>query len=353
MKYRWLATLFFCSLPLLLLIGCSKSQESSAGKPRRPPPQHLVEVYTVERQAVSSAHQRTGTLRARRTVRIHSQEEGKVTQAPFYEGDRVKRGQRIVTLADELLRAELKKLQATAKQASVDLQRLNKLAKKRAVSDDELIRARTALDVADAGRKLLETRLGYTRITAPFDAVITERMVEPGDVVARHAHLLTLSDPNSLVTELSVSELLLPQIATGDTVEVTIDALGSRRFPGRILRIHPDLDPVTHQGTVEVVLEPVPDNARSGQFARITLKTVATDRMLVPFASVQHDRDGEFVYLLNGEQEAIRQGVRSGIRIADKIEILEGLNPGDQVIQRGFLGLNVGKKVKVVNKAAG
>ncbi|PLY16104.1 MAG: efflux transporter periplasmic adaptor subunit [Sedimenticola sp.] len=338
----------FAILAILLLFGCSQQQEKSGGQPKTPP-EHLVEVVTVEHRAVSTAHQRTGTLRARRTVRIHNQEEGKITKVPFYEGDRVKQGDIVIAMADDLLRAELDKAQATSQQASIDLKRLRELVKKRAISEDEVARAQTAMDVAQAEKKLLETRLGYTRIAAPFNGVVSERHIEPGDVVARHTHLLTLTDPESLVTELHVSELLLPHIATGDPVNVIIDALGNQTYSGRVLRIHPDLDPITRQGIVEIILDPVPEGARSGQFARITLTTAEVERALIPFGSVQHDRDGEFVYLMDGDLKARRRAVRSGIRIADKIEILSGLESGEQVISRGFLGLTLDKLVKPVN----
>lgn len=337
------------TLSALLLIGCSKDEGTKSGEKKRPSRDHLVELFTTQQEATSTTHERTGSLRARRTVRIHSQEEGRVTKAPFYEGDRVTKDEILIRLDDELLVAELEKTKATARQAAIDLKRIKNLVKKRAASEDELARTKTALDVARAEQKLLETRTGYARIKAPFDGVVTERMVEPGDVVSKHSHLLTLSDPDSLVTEIHVSELLLPHLNQGDATQVRIDALGSKAFPGRILRIHPELDTATRQGVVEVLLEPVPKGARAGQFARVTLETAQTQRMLVPFAAVRRDRSGEFVYLMDSENKAQRSSVRTGIRIADKIEILEGLQPGQQVISRGFLGLTLGKKVKPVN----
>ncbi|OOZ36908.1 efflux RND transporter periplasmic adaptor subunit [Solemya velesiana gill symbiont] len=339
-------------ITVLLLAGITGCDEKPAAGPtgkKRPASDHLVEVITVRQEQSYSAHERTGSLRARRTVRIHNQEEGRITAVPFYEGDKVNQDDTLVRLADDLLQAELEKAGATTRQASIDLKRIRGLVKKRAASEDELTRAQTALDVARAEQKLLETRIGYTHISAPFSGVISERKIEPGDVVSKHSHLLTVTDPGSLVTEIHVSELLLPHLKIGDPVEVRIDALGNRQFAGSILRIHPELDNLTRQGVVEVLLEPVPEGARAGQFARVTLKTAQTERLLVPFSAIRRDRSGEYVYLMGPEQKARMTRVRSGIRIADKIEILEGLKIGQQVITRGFLGISEGKKVKAVN----
>ncbi len=100
---------------------------------------------------------------------------------------------------------------------------------------------------------------------------------------------------------------------------------------------------------MEIALTHIPEGAKAGQFVRITFKTAQVERILLPFAAVRRDRDGEFVYRLNEKRQALRTPVRSGIRIADKIEITQGLEPGEQVISRGFLGLTEGKKVKPVN----
>ena len=280
-------------------------------------------------------------------VRIHNQEEGRITELPFFEGDRVETGETLVRMERDLLQAQLDKAKATTAQSRIDVKRLENLVKKRAVSEDELARSRTALNIAIADQRQLEIRLAYTRITAPFKGVLTARLAEPGDVVARHSHLLTLSDPGSLVTQIHASELLLPHFRPGDPASVRIDALGGGRFEGRILRIHPELNPVSRQGVVEVILDPVPTGARAGQFARVRLETAKVERVLIPFSALKRDQAGEYVYRLGDEAKVQRTDVRSGIRIADKIEILEGLSPGQRIVRRGFLGLSEGKTVSV------
>jgi RND family efflux transporter MFP subunit len=341
-------------LPVLLLAGCGEQPAEKSSGAKGPPRNHLVVAVTAARAPVSTAHQRTGTLRARRIARIYNQEEGRISHLPYFESDRVKQGELLIRLEDDLLRAELAKAKATTRQARQDLARIENLVRKLAASEDEQARLRTRLEVAAADQLLLETRLGFTRISAPFDGIVSARLAEPGDVMPRNNHILTLTDLGSLVAEIHVSELLLPRLANGDPVRIRIDALGDRVFTGRIQRIHPTLDPLTRQGVVEVELKPVPEGARPGQFARITLQTAESLRMLIPFAAVRRDGDGEFVYQLSEERKAVRTPVRSGIRLADRIEIIEGLQPGDQVITRGFLGLSAGKKVKPVeNKNRG
>ncbi len=333
----------------LLLAGCNGQSATPEKKRSKGPKAHLVEVISVKPAQSSSIHERSGTLKARRIVRIHNQEEGRINQLPFYEGDVVKKGQLLAELDHSLLKAQLDKAKATRRQALLDRNRLSGLVKKRAASKDELARTNTALDVAIAEQKLLQTRIDFTTIQSPLSGVVTQRLMEPGDLAAKHSHLLTITDPKSLMLQIHLSELLLPNIKRGESVTVRIDALGNRQFTGSILRIHPDLDPVTRQGIVEVKLKPIPPGARAGQFARVTLATTRKTRILVPFGALRRDRSGEFVYLMDKQQKARRAVVRSGIRITNQVEILEGLKVNDQVIFRGFLGITNGKKVTPVN----
>lgn len=274
-----------------------------------------------------------------------------MTLLESFEGDRVEAGQVLVELDDELLQAEADKAIANREQKALDFQRLLGLRTRQAVSEDELAQARTALALAQADERLLAARLERTRIRAPFAGVLTERRVEPGDFVARNTHLLTLADPDSLVAEVLVSELLLPHLAQGDPVSLRIDALGSASVAGEVLRIHPALDQITRQGVVEVALKPIPEGARAGQFVRASLKSAAVERILIPFRALLQDSDGEVLWLVGEDGKAERRAVRSGLRIADQVEILEGLAPGERVITRGFLGLTEGKAVRVVEDA--
>jgi membrane fusion protein (multidrug efflux system) len=421
-QYKLYVLIFFSAVLTLGLEACSKEAPPSH---RRPAKVHLVEAAPVQRVDSGVTRVRTGTLRARREINIYSQEEGRVTALPFYEGDKVRKGQVVARLDDELLRSQLERAQATLRKANEDLKRIRGLYKKKLTTDEEMSRIETEQEVAKADVELLTTRLGYTVIKAPIHGVISQRLTEPGNVVEKHTHLLTISDPSSLVTEVSLSELILPQVAVDDPVKVTIDALGRAVHNGKILRIHPTLDPVTRRGTVEVEIKPVPNGARPGQLCRVEFTTRIAQRLVIPFRAIRRDDQGEYVFVLektrgkasndvavNGAKQlaknsnnkdsvdpgadgslshadgsspkadgslsdadgslpkadgslpkaddsspkadgslrvAKRVAIHSGLRIGEHVEILKGLEEHQQVVTRGFLDLNNGKEVKIVN----
>jgi membrane fusion protein (multidrug efflux system) len=332
-----------------ILVSCGQKTDTPQQRVAR---DHLVEVAVVESDNLNVVRTRTGTLRARREVKVYTQEEGRITALPLYEGDPVAEGDVLVRLDNTLIRAQLSRATATRKQAEQDVKRLKELRSRKLVSEDEYTRALTQLDVARADEHVLKTRLGYTTITSPINGVVSARLSEPGNVVERHQHVLTISDPSSLVTELPVSELILPDLAKGDVARVRIDALGDQVYEGRIVRIHPNLDPISRRGTIEVELEPVPEQAAPGQLCRVELSTQPGQRRVIPFSALRRDDASEYVFVLDEEDRAKRVDVSSGLRLAENIEIKEGLMDGQQVITKGFLGLSSGKKVKRVNPQA-
>ncbi len=340
------------SLALLVLsaslCACSESGSTAAPAAKKPERRaHLVEITRVAPEQLAYSTERTGTLYARREVRVFNQEAGRIEAVSVYEGDAVKAGSVLLRLDDGLLRAQLQKALATRRQAESDLARVQRLAERQLVAADELSRARTTVEVAKAEELLLRTRLGYTVLRAPFDGIITARNAEPGDVAPLHSHLLTLIDPASLYTEVAVSELLLPLLRPRDPVQVHIDALPNRPVKGHIVRIHPAVDPATRQGIVEVDLESIPAGAAVGGLCRVRLGTVAANRLLIPFGALRRDTEGEYVYLVDADLRAHRHAVQSGLRLDRRVEILHGLQAGDRVVVKGFLGLSDERPVRL------
>ncbi|HEU4645091.1 MAG TPA: efflux RND transporter periplasmic adaptor subunit [Burkholderiales bacterium] len=343
---RSFLTPVLCAL-LAALAGCGSESNS---KPAASAPRvHLVELAVAEPGRLSYTADRAGSLRAVREVRIVNQEEGRLTEVRLREGDRVKAGEMLVRYDDRILRAELDQSSATLRQAELDHARSRQLKEKGFVSEDAVSRAATALEIARARVRLLQVRVQHMAIAAPFDGVVAQRLVEPGNVTPQHTHLLTVIDPSQLVTDVNVSELVMPYLDVGDRADVRIDALGEKLHPGRIVRIHPSIDAATRTGRVEVVLNPVPPGARPGQFCRVLLSTGSLERLVVPLAALQRDIAGEFVYVFEAKGGTVRRaGVASGLRLADRVEIREGLENGARVVVKGFLGLAAGQQVKPV-----
>ncbi len=331
----------------LLLAGCS--DDTASGKPQKARAPHLVELAPAQIRAVRTELAASSRLQTRRIARLGTEIGGRIVQLPVYPGDRVKQGELLLALDDGLIRIELDKARAQRQQAQSEYDRLLKLKPKQLASDEEITRARTALQIAKAEVRLQQNRLQRSRLLAPFDGVITQRLLETDEVVAAKTHVLTLLDPNSLFLTLSLAEQWLPWLAVGDHVILRIAALGNSWHDGEIRRIHPVIEQSSRQGKIEVELTPLPFGATAGQLVSAKLFTQSVDRLVIPAHSLQYDSRGAYVYTVDDDNIAHRVNVTAGQQYGEWIAIDEGLSVNDRIVIKGSIGLREGKRVKPVS----
>ncbi|MEN8213832.1 MAG: efflux RND transporter periplasmic adaptor subunit [Pseudomonadota bacterium] len=333
---------------LASLSGCEQGTDDTGGH-KRQSKEHLVAIMQVQQSDHSRSYQRRGILKARRSVRIHTLEEGMVISLPWYAGDTVKQGEALLTLDDELLQAELDKVEAKLDKAEQNHKRLLRLRKTKAASLDELIEAQTEVAVQQAEISQLKTHIRRTSIKAPFDGVITERLLEVGDLAAAKTHLLTLVDPLSLVVELSLPEFLLLQFKPHMQAMIRFGEQSGddiKWYRAIVSRIYPTIDEATGMGLMELKPEDLPQDVLIGQTAHVKLETAANSQIAIPYQALQQSREGHFVYVVEAEK-ANRRTVETAWFGSRQIGISSGLDDGETIVTRGFLGLEDGADVKI------
>ena len=338
------------SIFILLISGLiSSCDEQATAKKHSPKSLPVVQIAQAEIQSLNHKITLTGTLKPRRVIHLYNQAPGMLLTLPFFEGDKIHKDDLLAQLDDIIIKAEYNKAEATLKQAHIDYGRLQKLAKTNLTSKELLIRAKTKVALDQSEYNLQKKRLTYTQIKAPWAGVISERLVEPGDVLPLHTHFMTLMDVSNLKVSIALSELYISKIKVGDLISYQIDALGKQSWSGRIERIFPQINAQTRKGTVEIKLKPVPQGAKPGQLARISLLTEKQSVLVIPLSAIRYDQQGGYVFVVDKDAKIKRSNIISGKKYAQKMEILEGLKAGDTIISKGLFGLRSGKKVKVLN----
>lgn len=347
-KPTLLLPLYLC----LLIAGCDNSNRNSHEKSKISNSDHRVEVVLAENKSVNLSQTITGTLEAVTLIRLYNEESGRITRLPYHEGDHVRKGELLIQMDNELLKTDVAKARANKDQEKLDLERLKKLLPKKISTEEEVAQAKTELNLATAEEKRQLARLRRTTIKAPIDGLITQRLFEPGDMLAPLSHIHTIIDPTALHLKASIAERWIPLIVAGQAVDIHIDALGDKVFKAKIARLHPTIDADTHKGTIEFLLKPVPEGAQVGQFARATIELKASDRLVLPTRTVHFDRHGSYVYRIitseDGNSLAEKRPVKLGQQFDTVYEILSGVDAGDKIVIRGYLGLRDDKKVEIV-----
>lgn len=313
---------------------------------------HRVEIVLAEKKPVSLTQTVSGTLEAIIKIRLYNEESGRIVKQPFYEGDQVKQGDLLVQLDNALLKTDVQKAKASREQAKIDLSRLKKLHAKKIATEEEVANAKTILDLATAEETRQLTRLKRTSITAPIDGVITERLFEPGDLLPPQSHIHTIIDPSQIRLKTSLAERWIPLIKKDQSIDLRIDALGDTTFGARIDRIHPTINSDTHKGVIEIILDPVPKNAKAGQFARATVELTASDRLVIPVHAIHYEPEGAYLYRViekDGVTVVEKVYFEQGQQFGALSEALTEIKAGDRIVTRGYLSLRDGKTVEVVN----
>jgi len=312
----------------------------------RPSP---VEVATVSRGTLARTSTVSGVLEPLRAVGVNALMSGALLSVNVEEGNYVRQGQTLAQIDSRELEAQVRSATAALELAESTAKRSDELWQQRIVTALEYERDRAALASAQATLEQLKTRLGYATIRSPINGIVTEKRLEAGDIVSPQTRLFTVADNSTLVSRVMVSELEVPFLKQGAVVDVTVDALGGARVPGRIRRVFPSADSVTRLVPVEVALTgSALEQLRPGYTVRSTFRLGSrNDALLIPTRAVTGPAGARTVVVVRqGKSE--RRIVRVGPDIDGITEVLEGLVVGDTVIVAGQALLRDGSPVRIV-----
>ncbi len=306
--------------------------------------------YELLPRDLSKVVQSSGTIEPRERIRIKSHMEGVLTAVNIEEGDEVSRGDVLATSELSELRAQLRRAQAEAAAYRQRYKRRKPLVDSNAVRQDEVDELRSNLEIAESEVALWETRIELSRVTAPRDAVVTSRHVDPGGFVVAGEPIVDLVDVSKLRLPVRLSERDVVRIDTGQPVDVFVDAYPERSLGAVIRRVFPSADADSRRVTVEIELSDIPDDmtVQPGFLARVSLVVDRRrDVLAVPdqslLASTSEDR---FVYLVENDH-LVRRDVETGVSRRNWTEIHEGLTAGDIIVGTKPTNLREGTRVHV------
>jgi membrane fusion protein (multidrug efflux system) len=326
--------------PRLQLFRRDKSAAGLTEQDRRIP---VLAVVLHPRKLVNSIHA-TGTLLANEEVDLRSEIAGKVERIFFREGSRIRRGELLVKINDDDLKAQFQKAESQKKLAEDREARRKQMLDKAVISPEDYEVALNELNSYNAEIELLRARLSKTELRAPFDGVIGLRYVSEGSYVSSSTRIAVLQDVGAIKIDFSVPEQYAMHVAKGQKVNFT--RTGSPEvFTGRIFAVEPRIDPQTRTLQVRALSANPEGKLVPGAFAEIDLVLEEIpDALMVPTESLIPILQGHRVFTV-GSGVAEQKDVRIGIRTDTHVQIVEGLQEGDTVITTGVLQLAPGSPI--------
>jgi membrane fusion protein, multidrug efflux system len=304
----------------------------------RPP---AVEVARVEVVKLTDEASAVGSLRSRQSVVLRPEVSGRVTQLNFRDGQRVRRGEVLVQLDDQLPLAQIQQAQAELSIAQANHKRNQELVAQGFISQRSVEESAANLQVAQAKLALAKATAARLRILAPFDGIAGIRTVNVGDYLKDGADIVNIEDLDAMYVDFRLPERFQSKVRRGQTALVELDALAGRRYAAVVQAIDPLVDANGRSVGVRACVDNRHLQLRPGMFARVT--AVFGDRenaRVVPEEALVPQAGRQFVIrLVDGPDQdtkiAQRVEVQVGIRRPGRVEITEGLQPGDLVVTAG------------------
>jgi multidrug efflux pump subunit AcrA (membrane-fusion protein) len=377
--------------------ACSKTESAQArGREDAAKP---VKTERVKQEAIHRSVEVVGTLAAVDEVTVSSEAEGRVSRLLSDLGDRVTAGQALLELDREkpqynldqqkaaLARAlakfgatepshlppiektpDVQKAKAELVQAKQGFDRAEELHKRQLVPRQTLDDAETMLqskqasydaalqnannlradiDASEAALKLADRQLRDTQIRAPFDGYIQKRLVSLGEYVKVQTPVMAVVRVDPLKVTAEIPEKMAPWIKLGQIVELYVDAYPDKTITGKIWRISPAVNASTRAFPFEALVPNTESLLKPGTFARVHIESSKIDQvMTLTYAAIQYRYGVNRVFVVNGDRLAAKE-LKVGERIGDRIEVLDGVKPGDPIALTDVDRLADGAKVSV------
>jgi RND family efflux transporter MFP subunit len=283
-----------------------------------------------------------GTVRSKLRAAVEPKVSGRVLEYTAVPGEMVKAGDLLATLDAREIQAKVDQAKALLDQARRDFARQEKLIVTNATTRQEFDAAQARVKVGEAAVIEAETMMSYAKVTAPFDGVVTRKLADVGDLAMPGKPLLEMEAPTELRFEADLPEALLGSVKLGAKMKVRVSSV-EKPLEAVVSEIAPVADAASRTFLVKLDL-PAAEGLRTGQFGRVSVPVAEVMLLLVPQSAVMKRGQMELVFVVSDDKAALRL-VKTGKSLNGEVEILSGLEEGEQVVTSDPVALAEGQPV--------
>ncbi|RKZ15858.1 hypothetical protein DRQ53_07910 [bacterium] len=328
--------------------GCANGDANGVQAP--PERAHNVRVLELARTDLEESIVISGPLWPVRGTDISTQESGVIQKLRADKGSVVKKGEVIVLLDRGLLEAEMKSAEAERILHEYNEERTQRLFDANSVSKQEMLRVHTLLQRAAESEKIAQLRYERAAIKAPFDGMVADRYVEVGELVSPGVSVVRVVDPFTLKLVGSVTELEVAHVHEGAPALVSLEGVAAPQN-GVVSYVGIEANPVNGKFTVEVKIENPELALRAGVVGRSRIrKAVHAAILAIPRDALVQTPLGRRVFVVEADRAVARE-VELGVDQGLMVEVVRGLEPGEQLVVRGQRQLRPGVLVAVQETA--
>lgn len=283
----------------------------------------------------------SGTIQSANSADLSTRTMGFVNKVLVNVGDKVTKGQLLVSINNTDLQAKSAQVNASITEANADFNnaqkdynRFKSLFADNSASQKELDdmtaryeMAKARLEAAKQMKNEVNAQYAYTNITAPFSGVVTSKNVEQGDMANPGVPLISMESPGSFEVMAMVPETEISQIKNGTEVDVIVKSI-NERINGKVTEVSTSSKNTGGQYLVKVALDKTDANILSGMFTTVQFpieKKVSTEMVLIPMEAIVNKGQLSGVYTVSQTNTALLRWLRLGRTFGNQVEVLSGL----------------------------
>ncbi|HBN05931.1 MAG TPA: efflux transporter periplasmic adaptor subunit [Bacteroidales bacterium] len=322
----------------IVMAACTKKDEKKAEVKNEAV---KVKIETASMQEIDQIYEFTSTVDAAVKNFISSAGGTRIEKIWVEVGQKVRKGQRLVTMEN----TNLNTAQTQLANLQNEVKRMEALYASGGISKQQLDQIKTQEEVTKRNIRNLESNI---TLTSPISGVITMRNFDNGDVSGAQP-ILQVMQISPVKLKFNINETFYNKVKLGMSVKTKVDVFGDEQFSGKISLIAPTIDPLTRTFTVEAQFANGNQKLRPGMFGRVELNLGKAQKVIVSDKAIikQSGTNNKYVFIEKNGIVEYRQ-VELGRRMGDKYELLSGVNNGENVVVSGQTSLLNGKKVIVV-----
>lgn len=305
----------------------------------------------------------SGTIQSANSADLSTRMMGFVNKVLVNVGDKVTKGQLLVSINNTDLQAKSAQVNASITEANADFNnaqkdynRFKSLFADNSASQKELDdmtaryeMAKARLEAAKQMKNEVNAQYAYTNITAPFSGVVTSKNVEQGDMANPGVPLISMESPGSFEVMAMVPETEISQIKNGTEVDVIVKSI-NERINGKVTEVSTSSKNTGGQYLVKVALDKTDANILSGMFATVQFpieKKVSTEMVLIPMEAIVNKGQLSGVYTVSQTNTALLRWLRLGRTFGNQVEVLSGLAADEAYIVSAKGKLYNGAKITI------
>ncbi len=315
----------------------------------------LITAFTAKDTVFNHYVELQGSVETKQNLVITPEMGGILKRVYVKEGDKVSKGQLLASVDDGGMGQQLAQMQVQADLAKTTFERQKRLWDQKIGSEIQYLQAKSNFEGQQNAINSMKQQLGKASIRAPFSGTIDDVITEQGSVVAPgQTPIMRLVNLSDMYIQTDVPETYITNVKTGKDVEVMFPVL-NKTMDAKIRQTGDFINPENRTFKVEIAVPNTDKTIKPNLTARLKINDYTNEKaILIPQSIISENADGEqYIYILeNSEgQKAVAKRViiKTGISQGDVIEVLSGLNDGDQIIEEGARSVKDGQTVKIIS----